>query len=152
MDLLRVQVLPEDIIHHIGRFYITKQMKLQCRLDKIYNKVKELEKRTIDEWIEHLKFSKRYRFKDIEIINDVLHFHNMWGDKCKCNKNDIIDQGCIMHVRKLYRMYIDRIINASTPTPQYVGEKFTNIVGKQLTSKIKENRDYPYHTCLVFTE
>ena len=47
---------------------ITKEIKLYCRLDKLYKKVEELEKRTIDDWIEHLKFSKRYSIKNIEIM------------------------------------------------------------------------------------
>jgi len=144
-----IQSMPEDIINHIGQ-YITKEMKLKCRLDKLYKKVEELEKRTIDEWIEHLMFSKRYSIKNIEIINDRIHFINSWGDKCKCNKNEIIVQGYIVHVRHLYRWYIQRIISESTPSPKYVGETFTNIVGKKLKAKIKEYGDY--HTCLVFTE
>ena len=110
----QLQQMPQDIINHIGGFYITKQMKMQCRISKLHNKVEELEKRTIDEWIEHLKFSKRYSIKNIETINDKVQFLNLWGDKCKCNKNEIMDMGPIMHVRKLYRMYIDRIIRETT--------------------------------------
>lgn len=149
MDL---QQLPQDVIDHIGQYYITKQMKLQCRIDKLEKKVEKLEKRSIDEWIEHLKVSKRYSIKNIEIINDRIHFINSWGDRCNCNKNEIINQGYISHVRHLYRWYTQRIMNASTPAPQYVGETFTNIVGENMIAELKEYGDYPYHRCLVFIQ
>jgi len=142
MDLLNLHPLPQDIINHIAEFYITTQIKLQCRIDKIYKKVEEMEKRTIDEWIEHVNFSKRYSIKHIEIIGDRIHFLNLWGDQCKCNKNDIINQGCIMHVRRLYRWYTERIISASTPTPRYEGEKFINIIGENMIAKVEYRGDY----------
>jgi len=50
-----------------------------------------MEKRTIYNWIEHLTFSKRYSIKNIEMINERIQFYNLWGDSCKCNKNEIID-------------------------------------------------------------
>jgi hypothetical protein len=145
--------MPEDIINHIGKYYITKEIRLKCRIDKINQKVEEMEKRTIDEWIEHLKFSKRYSIKNIEIMNNKLYFDNLWGDKCIYNKNDILDVGCIMYVRKLHLWYVERIISSATPAPQYVGEKITNIVGKRLIAKYVKYGDNIYGVrCLVFTE
>uniref|UniRef100_A0A6C0D2D7 Uncharacterized protein n=1 Tax=viral metagenome TaxID=1070528 RepID=A0A6C0D2D7_9ZZZZ len=146
-----IHSMPEDIIKHIGAFYVTKQIKLLCRLSKIKNKIEELEKRTIDEWIEHLMVSKRYSIKNIEIINDRIHFRNLWGDKCICNKNEIIHQGCISHVRQLHLWYTQRIISAATPAPQYEGEKIRNIVGEHLTAKYVKYGDYYGVRCLVFT-
>lgn len=156
-----IQHLPEDIINHIAKYYITKQIKLQCRIDKIYKKVEEMEKRTIDEWIEHINFSKSYSIKNIEIVNDTLCFCNMRGDKCTINKNEIIDIGPVMYVRKWYCRYIERIINATTPRPRYEGEKFINIIGEQMIAKVKYRRHYGdeddecsenyVDRCLVFT-
>jgi len=135
MDL---RPLPEDVIQHIGGFYITKRIKLQCRLDKLKKKADNINNRTIDEWIEHLKFSKRYPIKNIEILNNRIQFHNMRGDKCKCNKNELIQQGPIAHIRQMYLWYIQRIISLATPNPQYEGEQITNIEGKRLTAKYVE--------------
>ena len=105
-----LNLMPQDIINHIGRFYITKEMKLRWRLDKLYNKCEELEKRTIDEWIEHIKFSKRYNIKIVKINNDYIKYTNSFGDTYKMHKNDLLIQGYIAHIRNLYRMYENRIL------------------------------------------
>ena len=166
MDL--IDTMPEDIINHIAKFYITKKIKLQCRLDKLYKKVEKMEKRTINEWIEYLKFSKRYSIKNIEIINDKINYINQWGDKLTCNKSEIIDQGSIKHVRSLYRWYRQIIITESTPDPQYEGEIFINIVGEKMIAEFRQYGDHGnytgyggdeddecnenyIHRCLVFT-
>jgi hypothetical protein len=143
------EMLPQDIIDHIGVFYITKQMKLKWRIDKMNKKVEELEHRTINEWICHLKFSKIYKCIKITEINEVIEYTNSWGDKYKCDKNNLLDQGYIAHIRQLYRWYINRIIDATTPVPQYVGETYTNIVGKKLTAKMVQYGDL-YYKHLVF--
>jgi hypothetical protein len=70
MYIEQIEAMPQDIINHIGAFYITNQMKLLCRLSKINHKVKELEKRTIGEWIEHVTFSKRYNIKIVKLDNE----------------------------------------------------------------------------------
>jgi hypothetical protein len=146
----QIKTMPEDIINHIGQYYITKQMKLQWRIHKLYKKVEELEKRSIDDWIEHLKFSKRYSIKKIEIMNDRIQFHTLWGDTCKCNQNELIHQGSIAHVRQLYLWYIQRIIRSSTPAPQYEGEKIVNIVGEQMIAKMIQYGYHENYRCLVF--
>jgi hypothetical protein len=144
LTLLKMDLheLPQDIVDHIGEFYITKQMKLQWRIDKLYNKVEELKGRTIDEWIEHIKFSKRYNVKVTEINNEYVNYTNSFGDTYKVNKNELIHQGYIKHTRSLYHWYIQRIISASTPTPRYEGEKFINILGEKLTAKMVRYGDY----------
>ena len=162
MNLLKMELndLPQDIVDHIGEFYITKKMKLQYRLDKLYKKVEELENRTIDEWIEHLKFSKRYNVKIIQINNEYVNYTNSFGDTYKVDKNELINQGYIKHVRLLYRLYIQKIISASIPAPQYEGEKTVNILGEKLTAKMirygnyteyddYNDENYSY-VCLVF--
>ena len=159
MDL---QQLPQDVVNHIGAFYITNQMKLHCRLEKLYKKVEELEQRTIDEWIEHIKVSKRYNIKIIE-NNEYVNYTNSFGDTYKVDKNELINQGYIKHVRSLHLWYIQRIISASIAAPQYEGEKTVNIVGEKLTAKMirygnyndyddnddYDNKNYGY-VCLVF--
>jgi len=142
----RIQSLPEDVINHIGQ-YITKQIKLQWRIHKLYSKVEELDKRTIDEWIDHIKFSKRYSVT-IKIDNEMVEYINMYGDKLNIHKNELIDQGYVYHIRHLYQMYIDRIVRQSTPEPKYVGETFTNILGVKMTA----NKNFGYNDYnLVFT-
>ena len=139
MDL---QQLPQDIVNHIGGFYITKQMKLQLRLEKIHKKVEELEQRTIDEWIEHVKFSKRYNIKIVEINNEYVNYTNSFGDTYKVDKNELIHQGYIKHTRLLHHWYIQWIISASIPSPQYEGEKTVNILGEKLTANMVRYGDY----------
>ena len=112
MEFERIQMMPQDIITHIGLFYVTKQIKLQWRLHKLYNKVEELEKRTIDEWIHHIKFSKWYE-TSIKINNDIVEYINMYGDKIKLHKNDLIHQGYIKHKRSLHLCYVQRIKSIS---------------------------------------
>jgi hypothetical protein len=145
MNFERIQTLPQDIINHIGEFYVTREMKLHWRIDKLYTKVEELDKRTIDEWINHIKFSKRYSVTIVK-IDDYLQYTNSFGDKMTIHKNDLIHQGYIYHIRHLYRLYVQRIISSSTPEPKYKGETFINIVGQKMTAK------YSVHTKhLVFT-
>ena len=60
-------------------------------------------------------------------------------------------------------MYIERIINATTPRPRYEGEKFINIIGEKMIAKVKYRRHYNgddeddecsenyIDRCLVFT-
>ena len=121
-----VQKLPQDIINHIAQYYVTIQMKLQWRIYKLYNKAEELDKRTIDEWIDHIKFSKRYKVTIIK-IDEMVKYTNSFGDKMNIHKNELLQQGYIVHIRHLYRMYIDRIIRESTPTPKYMGETFVKV-------------------------
>jgi hypothetical protein len=122
----QIQALSQDIINHIGAFYVTKQMKLRWRIEKLYNKAEELDKRTIDEWIDHIKFSKRYKVTIIK-IDEMVKYTNSFGDKMNIHKNELLQQGYIVHIRHLYRMYIDRIIRESTPTPKYMGETFVKV-------------------------
>jgi hypothetical protein len=138
MYIEQIEAMPQDIINNIGAFYITKQMKLLCRLSKINHKVKELEKRTIDEWIEHVTFSKRYNIKIIKLDNENIEYTNSFGDKYTIHKTTILNQGYIAHVRKLYLWYIQRIISSSTPLPQYEGEIFVNVVGEKMIARMIE--------------
>ena len=110
----RIETLPQDIINHIAQYYVTKQMKLQWRIHKLYTKVEELDKRTIDEWIDHIKFSKRYSVTIIK-IDQIVKYINIYGDNVTIHKNELIDQGYVYHIRHLYQMYIDRIVRQSTP-------------------------------------
>jgi len=152
-----LQTMPEDIINHIGAFYVTTQMKMLCRLSKIKNKVEELEKRSIDEWIEHIKFSKRYNIKITIIDNENIQYTNSFGGKYTLHKTNLLNQGYIAHIRNLHLWYTQRIISAATPAPQYEGEKITNILGKELTAKMIEYGEYDdvdesyAHRALVFT-
>ena len=149
-------LMPQDIVNHIGRFYITKQMKFRWRIHNLYNKSEELEKRTIDEWIEHIKFSKRYNIKIVKIKDDAyIKYTNSFGDTYKLHKDDLLNQGYIAHIRHLYRMYVNRIISETTPYPKYVGELFTNIVGeKMIATMIEYGDDYEdidnFHKGLAF--
>jgi hypothetical protein len=34
-----IEQLPQDILNHIGAFYITQNMKFLCRIDKMNKKV-----------------------------------------------------------------------------------------------------------------
>jgi len=130
MEFETIALMPEDIIIHIGSFYITSKIKLQWRIDKLYKKVEELEKRTIDEWIEHIKYSNRYNIK-IEKISHHYRYTNAWGDEYYVDENTLLNQGYIAHIRSLYKWYIQRIITSSRPHPQYKGEIYTNIVGEK---------------------
>jgi len=143
----RIETLPQDIINHIAK-YVTKQMKLQWRIHKLYTKVEELDKRTIDEWIDHIKFSKRYSVTIIK-IDQIVKYINIYRDNVTIHKNELIDQGYVYHIRHLYQMYIDRIVRQSTPAPKYVGETFTNILGVKMTA----NKNFGCNDYnLLFTE
>ena len=154
--------MPEDILKHIGVFCITKKMKLQWRIDKLYKKVEELEKRTIDEWIEHIKYSNRYNIK-IEKISDHYRYTNAWGDEYNVHENEILNQGYIAHIRCLYKWYIQRIVTSSTPYPRYEREVYTNIIGEKMIAKNIKYGSHVYYSgydeddnyeirCLVFTK
>ncbi len=136
-----LHLMPQDIVNHIGTFYITTQMKFRWRIHNLYNKSEELEKRTIDEWIEHVKFSKRYNIKIVKINDDYIKYTNSFGDTYKIHKGDLLNQGYIAHIRNLYRMYVNRIIRETTPHPKYVGEIFTNIVGEKMIATVIEYGD-----------
>ena len=82
--------LPEDIINHIGAFYITKKMKFLCRIDKINKKVEEMKKRTSDEWIQHINGSKIYRCKITDVKHTKIQYINMWGEKLYIPKSELI--------------------------------------------------------------
>lgn len=141
-----IKSLPEDIINHIGYFYITKQIKLLCRIDKINKKVEEMKKRTSDEWIQHIIGSKIYRCKITDVKHTKIQYINMWGDKMYISKSEVIHQGCIKHVRNLYLWYVQRIITMATPLPKYKGETYTNIVGEKMVAQIVDYEDFddPY--------
>ena len=153
MDL---NVFPQDVINHIGGFYITTNMKYLCRIDKMKQKVEEMKKRTSDEWIEHIMNSKIYRCKITDVKHTKLQYTSMFGDKIYIPKSELINQGSIKYVRTLHLWYVQRIINTSTPDPQYEGETYTNILGEKLIACVVayENYDDPYDdrdiTCLVF--
>lgn len=151
MDILqRFEHMPEDIIAHIGVFYDKKKMSLLYRIHKLYNKVEEIEKRTPNEWVHHVKYSKRYNVKITDIKHTKIQYVTMWGDKIYIPKDELINQGYVEHVRKLYRWYISRIITSSTPSPQYEGEKYINIVGEKMIAKMQEYVDDYGDSCLVF--
>ena len=140
--------LPEDVLNHIGVFYITKEMKYLCRIDKIKKKVEEMKKRTSDEWIQHIINSKIYRCKITDVKHTKLQYTNMWGDKIYIPKSELKDQGCIKHYRYLYLWYIQRIISQATPLPKYEGELYTNIIGENM---VAYSLEYKYrYPCLVF--
>jgi hypothetical protein len=141
MKLERIQSLPEDIINHIAYFCITKQMKFLCRIDKLNKKVQEMEKRTSDEWIQHIISSKIYRCKISEIKHTKVLYINMWGDKIYVPKSELINQGIIKHVRSLHLLYRQRIITQSISKPKYESETYTNIVGDKMIARFVES-DY----------
>lgn len=152
MDL---NVLTQDVINHIGGFYITTHMKYLCRIDKMKKKVEEMNKRTSDEWIQHIIKSKLYRCKITDVKHTKIQYINMWGDKLYIPKSELKNQGCIKHVRSLHLWYVERIISKATPRPKYKGETYTNIVGERM---IAHGVDYidedPYDdrdiVCLAF--
>lgn len=155
-SIMDLNVLPQDVINHIGGFYITTHMKYLCRIDKMKKKVEEIKKRTSDEWIEHIMNSKIYRCKITDVKHTKLQYINMFGDKIYIPKSELINQGSIKHVRTLHLWYVQRIINKSTPHPQYEGETYTNIVGEKMIACVVpyENYDDPHDdrdiVCLVF--
>jgi hypothetical protein len=139
MDL---NVLPEDIINHIGAFYITTHMKYLCRIDKMNKKVEEMKKRTTDEWIQHIINSKLYHCKITDIKHTKVQYTSMYGDKIYVPKSELISQGSIKHVISLHLWYVQRIITKTTPLPKYKGELYTNIVGERMIAQVVDYLDY----------
>ena len=65
-----INLLPQDIINYIGKFYNPKLHNAIYRISKIKNKIIEIQERNIEQWIKYMilfphifKLNNHYHYK-----------------------------------------------------------------------------------------